>query len=400
MAPARHDRTPAVPPGRCVLFNLVGEQPMPCLIPILQYRPDVVIFLYSPRTASQVADVCAALDLAGGLAHPRCVEVEIDPARFIRSAGIVREVMAGYPGGRFLFNLSGGTKLMAISLYRAAEGQGEIVYVSADDECVLCLLPEDVLKAPITARVPASAYLRAHGAKIDPARSLDGDSFSPALFEAARHLAQWTLALEDWRKALSRRTKVHPPASYPARVSLPHPSPVEAAVVDLLDRQGLVRRGKRGASFVIEDHETWLFLNGGWLELYAFDVARGMDLFHDCCVHTGITHPELGQNELDLVAMRGAVATLCSCKTGKPRRGEKVRLLDELEARASALGTFCGKLLIASQPREVYGESFIQRARQMGIEVATGEDLPELAPALERASRQKGKRPRHDGIPG
>ena len=161
MAPARQDRTPAVPPGRCVLFNLVGEQPMPCLIPILQYRPDVVVFLYSPRTASQVADVCAALDLAGGLALPRCVEVEIDPARFIRSAGVVREVMAGYPGGRFLFNLSGGTKLMAISLYRAAEGKGEIVYVSADDECVLCLLPEDVLKAPITAsKAPQSIALR------------------------------------------------------------------------------------------------------------------------------------------------------------------------------------------------------------------------------------------------
>ena len=378
------------PPPR-VLLNLVGEQPMPCLIPILQYRPDVAVFLYSDRTASQVADVCAALDFVDELS-PHCVRVQIDPARFIRSADIVPQVMANYPGSQFLFNLSGGTKLMALSLYRAAEGRGDVLYVSADDECIFRLQPDSIVEEPITVRVPADVYLRAHGAEIDPARSLDVTSLSPSHFKVARQVAQWVLGLEDWRRALTRRSRVRPSSPFPARVSSPHPSPVEGAIVDLLARRGLVTRGRRGASFILEDHDTWAFLSGGWLEVYTFDVARGIDPFHDCRVQVGIEHPELGQNELDLIVMRGAVATICSCKTGNPPRGAaKVRLLNELEARASALGAFCGKLLIVSQPRQAYGESFIQRAGQMGIGVATGEDLPGLAALLERASRRKGK---------
>lgn len=378
-------------PPRRVLLTLAGEQPMPSLIPILQYRPDVAVFLYSDRTTSQVADVCAALDLVNKVA-PRCEKVRIDPARFIRSADVISQVTAEYPGSQFLFNLSGGTKLMALSLYRAAEGKGDILYVSADDESVLHLQPEAIVEERITAQVPAAVYLRAHGARVDLARSLDAASLSPAHFKVARHLAYWTLGLEDWRRALTRRRKVDPSSPYPVRISLPHASPAEAAIVDLLVRNGLAEQARRRAPFIVENHDAWLFLNGGWLELYAFDVARHMDLFHDCCVQVGIEHPELGQNELDLVAMRGAVATVCSCKTGKPPRGAaKVRLLDELEARAAALGAFCGKLLIVSQPRQAYGESFLQRAQQMGVEVAVGEDLPQLKEALERASRHKGR---------
>ncbi len=374
-----------------VLLNLVGEQPMPSLIPILQYRPGVVIFLYSDRTAPQVADVCAALELAG-MDATQCVKMRIYPARFIRSADVIPRILADYPNAQFLFNLSGGTKLMALSLYRAAQGRGDILYISADDECILHLQPATIVEEPITVQVSVAVYLRTHGARIDPARSLDVASLSPTLFEVARLLAQWTLGLADWRRALGRRKRVNPSAPYPVRVSLPRPSPVEAGIVGLLVRHGLVRAVGKGASFIVDDHKTWLFLNGGWLELYAFDVARQMGLSHDCRVQVGIEHPELGQNELDLVVMRGTVATICSCKTGSaPRGSAKVRLLDELEARASALGTFCGKLLIVSQPRKTYGDSFVQRAKQMGIEVATGEDLPELATLLERASRRKGK---------
>jgi hypothetical protein len=375
-----------------VLLNLVGEQPMPSLIPILQYRPDVAVFLYSDRTASQVADVCAALDLVDGLDSVCCVKVRIDPARFIRSPDVVSQVIAQYSGHQFLFNLSGGTKLMALSLYRAAEGKGDVLYVSADGECILRLRPQTIVEEPITAQVSAAVYLGAHGASTDPARSLNVASLSPAYFKVARHLADWVLGLEDWRKALGRRKKIRPPSPYPVRVSLPHPSPVESAIVDLLVRHDLVTPARRGASFILENHDTWLFLNGGWLELYAFDVARGMDLFHDCRVQVFITHPQVVQNELDLIVMRRAVATICSCKTGSvPRGAAKVRWLDELEGRASALGIFCGKLLILSQPRQACGESFFQRAKKMGIEVATSEDLPHLTAVLERASRQKGK---------
>ena len=375
-----------------VLFILAGEQPMPGLIPILQHRPDVAIFLYSDHTASQVANVCAALELADGLDAIQCVQERIDPAHFIRSADVLSRVMARYPGSQFLFNLSGGTKLMALSMYRAAAGQGEVLYVSGDGESIFHLRPEAIVEEPIAVRVPAAVYLRAHGAAVDPARSLDGASLSPVHFQVARHLALWTLGLEGWRKALAGRKKVCPPASYPVRVSLPHPTPAEAAIVDLLARLGWVARVGKGASFVIESPDTLLFLNGGWLEVYALDVARGMGLFHDCRAHLGIVHPRLGQNELDLIAMRGAVATICSCKTGRPHKSaDRLHLLDELEARASTLGAFCGKLLIASQPRQAYGCPFLRRAEQKGIEVAAGEDLPQLGEALARASRRKGK---------
>jgi hypothetical protein len=376
-----------------VLVNLVGEQPMPSLIPVLQYRPDVAVFLFSDRTVSQVADICAALDALDDLDSVQCVKVPIDPDRFIRSAEVISPILAGYPGAQFLFNLSGGTKLMALSLYRAAEGQGEVIYVSADDECILRLGQETIIEQPIAIQMPAAIYLRAHGAQIDPARSLETGALSQRHFEAADHLAHRALHLERWRRALTKHRRVGDP-SFPARVTLPEPSAIELASVDLLVQLGFIEREKEGnrTSFILPDHETWLFLNGGWLEVYALHVARNMRPFHDCRAQVFISHPKLVQNELDLVVMRGSVATIGSCKTGSaPRGAGKIRLLDELEARAMALGVFCGKLLIVSQPRQAYGESFMQRAAQMGIEVATGEELPNLAEALERASRHKGR---------
>jgi len=379
-------------PPRRVLLILVGEQPMPSLIPVLQYRPDVAVFLHSGRTASQVDDVCAALELVPGLEAIACARVPIDPAHFIRSAEVISQVLTDYPGSQFLFNLSGGTKLMALSLYRAAESKGEVIYVSADDECILRWQPQAIVEEPIAVQVPAAVYLRAHGGRLDPARSQDVTALSAAHLEVARQLAHAVLGLAGLRQAFIRRSRVTPSSVYPVRVGLPHPSPVESELVDLLVHRGLAQTGGRGGSFILPDAEVWRFLNGGWLEVYAFDAAWQSSLFHDCCLHVGIEHLELGQNELDLIAMRGAVATLCSCKTGSvPRGAARVRWLDELEARASALGAFCGKLLIGSQPRQAYGEAFVQRAEQMGIEVATGEDLPELAAALERASRRKGK---------
>lgn len=108
-----------------IMISLVGEQPVPNVLPVRYYRPDQIVLVYTKQT-KKVADRLVDLMPKAHLVGP------VDPYSLESVEDALREWFAEHDpdSGDVLFNITGGTKLMALSAYRMAERQGRtLIYL-------------------------------------------------------------------------------------------------------------------------------------------------------------------------------------------------------------------------------------------------------------------------------
>ncbi len=188
-----------------LLLSLLGEQPIPNLLPLWQD---------GRYTATQFAATKATMPLAEQLARfvrhdphlGRLTVLEplllppydIAQARAILAGRLAECQLAGQPVS---LNLTGGTKLMSLAALQAAFGSGApLVYVATEENRLITLGSDGAERAsePIHVRVTVEQYLRAHGLDVGdslkfergPARPrlsvMAGDPLEQRVFQAAR----------------------------------------------------------------------------------------------------------------------------------------------------------------------------------------------------------------------
>nr|MCR4841799.1 DUF1887 family protein [Eubacterium sp.] len=90
-----------------------------------------------------------------------------------------------------------------------------------------------------------------------------------------------------------------------------------------------------------------------------------MVLDWDGCIHPGSGDDVI--NEIDVLSLAGNVVTFTSCKSGKLNGQSALHPLYELEAVAKRFGgRYARKRLVLIHP---LGDVYVERAREMGIEV-------------------------------
>jgi len=104
------------------LISLVGHQPIPILIPALHLQPEANTLVYTKDTQS-VADRLSSL-------LENCSLVRVDPYRYDSTE---EQLSDHIPlDGACTFNVTGGTKLMALAAYSlASEHQHPIIYLNS-----------------------------------------------------------------------------------------------------------------------------------------------------------------------------------------------------------------------------------------------------------------------------
>lgn len=142
---------------------LVGEQPVPNLLPVRHIKPNSVLLVHTSDTKK------AAQRLADFIGHAFCELWETDPYELTA----IRDRLSDWAGQQALsnevfFNLTGGTKLMAFAALEAARQHGAAVvyYESGGGRSLLrsfrwregYLLESGSEK--VTARVTADEFLR------------------------------------------------------------------------------------------------------------------------------------------------------------------------------------------------------------------------------------------------
>ncbi len=101
-----------------ILVSLVGEQPAPNVLPILHYCPSRVILVHTSRTAQVAARIA---DVLGGdlVIRPFC---STDPYRVSEIKAALERYLANpqLAGAEYIFNLTGGTKIMGYAALETA----------------------------------------------------------------------------------------------------------------------------------------------------------------------------------------------------------------------------------------------------------------------------------------
>ncbi|MGQ9586525.1 MAG: DUF1887 domain-containing protein [Anaerolineae bacterium] len=113
-----------------ILVSLIGDQPIPNLLPIRDQPPDVAVLVYSKRTA------VAAHRLE------RMLPDKCEPVSCLVSAFDIQQTVSdlrslflerGWNANEVLFNLTGGTKAMALAAYLVAAGfESPFLYLQSE----------------------------------------------------------------------------------------------------------------------------------------------------------------------------------------------------------------------------------------------------------------------------
>lgn len=362
-----------------ILLAPIGKQPMPVLLPILEYAPAVT---YVIPTAEVRAEAEAVRRVAKRAGHRVVVLEAVNPYRAEETAARCREVCARpeLAGRRATLNISGGTAVMALGAERAAAELGlPLLYVDTDEGQIIHLSPQgdEVGRAALATRVTLEQYVSAHDATLAPAKTWgtpwstdeawgSGLGREPRLLEAARLLGRAGTASEAL--LLHVRSSFQQKADQRGLFALPPGAPATA----LLLLAGLVERGliiPEGSLYrVLPDVTAEKFLEGAWLEIYVADACAASGRFDDvrsACLIIRDDGRRRVENELDvLVSSRGRVAAI-SCKTGgeiKASNADGKLAIYELDAllQADLMGLYARKVLITQQ--EKFNDALAARA--------------------------------------
>lgn len=164
-----------------LLLSLIGEQPIPNLLPLWQFREYTATQFVATSTTQPVAETLRrAIQSDPQLRHLEVLDTLIVEAYDIGQArGVLATALNAHlnQGREVRLNLTGGTKLMSLAALQAAFGSGvRLIYVSTEDNCMILLGSDGVEmeRLPIRVNISVEQYLAAHGLEVG-----DDQSFKP-----------------------------------------------------------------------------------------------------------------------------------------------------------------------------------------------------------------------------
>lgn len=328
------------------LIHLVSEQTMQNLLPIMALRPARVIQICSARTdvaahAMRVQD--AVRELAQTL-HYRDLRPEFSIVKIPESSpsvvateNAVRQAAAG-SAGTPVVNFTGGTKLMSIGAWRAAEAGGwPALYCDTQSRS---FVPErampDMPLPPfehVVKNLTVPVALAAHGIKSDPLKFEEPSSELIELADAM--LGLWGSHEAEMAEYFGKIRKIVYPEGRSVRKSdvarviqsgLPPESPNLFRMIGLAESAGLLARAGELVRFNVSDalnsdqktrelERLYRALEGGWFEVLTYHRMRKSGRFMDVRMNVESREQQtFGENDVVAVDLKRLALTFVSCK--------------------------------------------------------------------------------------
>lgn len=401
------------------LIQLVSEQTMQNLLPVLRLKPARLVHFATPRTANR------SFWIAEAARQSHC-PVELETVTLSAMPGM-RETMqatlaaiehAAAADREVLLNFTGGTKLMGIGAYVAAlKHKAPSVYVDTQEGVFVDgqsgagvggAFQDDLSFTPILRSLSVNAVAVAHGC----GRVTDGLDWQPWL-PLARHFASHPADEEachacinglpgqrpvfmtprragEWRAALDTDLAVpaavaslavasghYRPGSRSDTLRLPDAGRGEFEELARLDGQGMVHGYVQRLFRAVAPLQTALnFLGGAWWEVLVAERMRESGRFRDLRWSVQIGDRGGADLEEDLVALEGVRIAYVSCKRSS-QGGKLLPQLEQINARAAKLGgTFNRRFLAVYQrPKIAVLRNLERRAHELGIRLIFGDDF-------------------------
>lgn len=400
------------------LIQLVSEQTMQNLLPVLRLRPARLVHLATPKTQSRSTWIAEAARQSNCPVELETITLSAMPGmKETRDATLGAIERAGKDGDDALVNFTGGTKLMSIGAYVAAlKHKTPSFYVDTQDalfvdgqsaESLADRFAGDLSFTPILRSLCLNAVAAANGC----GRITNGHDWqswlplanhllqNPADEEAChravqnlnpppRRAAEWFVALDrdlpfpETVVSVATQSGHYRPGSTSGTLRLPDPTRAELTQLAGLDGKGPVPGFADRLFKAIAPLQLALnFLGGAWWEVIIAERLRQTGRFRDIRWSAQIGERGGPDLEEDVVALDGVRVAYFSCK----RSSQGAKLLSQLEqikARAEHLGgTFNHRFLCVYQkPRGAILRNLEQRARELGIRLIFADDLQKPDP--------------------
>lgn len=368
---------------------LVSEQPTPNITPVLDpaVAPRRVILIVSPEMEQRAQWLEAVL-------KPRGVTVERwpidDPWDVEHIEARVLELLEREAPGGLVLNATGGTKPMSIAAYREfRDANAPIFYVHPQDDRVIWLHPKGRASIALADRIQLEPFLMAHGATVSG--GIDRSLPDRALLELARDLVCDVAVLGEALKALNWLAGQAERNALCSQDRLPDQRRDVLALAERFAAAGLLAIDNDRLRFPSE--AARFFVNGGWLELYAFQSIQRLrartwgiqDLGRAIRVDRLIRGKPV-QNELDVALLSDNRLYLIECKTRSWASAQTpdpaADALYKLDSLADLLGGLQARTMLLSF--QDLPDKDRRRAGELRIAVCAGAELLRLQEFLMR----------------
>ncbi len=334
-----------------------------------------------------------------------------------------RRAAQAHPDALLVFDITGGTKLMALAMFRVAEqlrGEGlpvAVSYTNTDANAFQWILPEPATE-PMAVELTVEELLHANGYQVQAIRSNDGKAFEA--MRARRELTEQVMGrlsgsevglLNAWAHRAREAFERHG-AKAPHRVARQDLQVRNTPPTGLLQQLKLAGAldyeldSNHQVSALLFNTADWAaYLSGDWLEEWAWWQLEGI---------AGLRSWELGvqvrrrdvPNELDLVLSCRNRLLVVEIKTaalmaGRGRDSKEADVLYKIDALLHKLAPVYGTAMLLSwQP---FSETALKRARDGRLYVLANQEgdgarlpSPHQLRQVVMEWMDKGKLPRQD----
>ncbi len=369
---------------------LVSQEPLANAIPVFFYKPKAVVAVCTDMVVKKELDKKL---IASFGRHNINVKNEVNAPDAILSdvrawaSELLIRLKRDYPGEDIVLNLTGGNKIMSLGFWEAfREEKCRIIYTDTTHNRI------EMLKEGIAPPVPPTPLENV--LNVPTYLSIQGFEF---ISSSSDH--------EEWRKnTLSRKDLTQYLAQQASTLGslfssfnfmahkeiltfrqIPHGNWVPALLK--LVTHNLIRWEIRQKEFEFVDDSARYFLNGGWLEEYAYLQADGkfFDVKSNVKVQSQTNHVE---NEFDLVVCHQNKLAIVECKTGnlEGKYSENNNATDiayKAETLRQAVGGRLAQTIIVTA--QTPSEGLIERARNLSIKLLGPNELQKLQSYLKQA---------------
>lgn len=424
-------------PTPLTLIQLISEQTMPNLLPVLRLKPVHLVHLVTPKTAARSAWIAEAARQSGIEPNPsvELVKLSAMPTMAETFSAVKAAILEAKKTGQTpVVNFTGGTKLMSVGAFSAALNQNHkaaSLYVDTEggtfidgrtSEGLPELLEQDFSFTPLRLALSVNIIAVANGRQ----RVTVGKDWKPFL-QLARHLFDNVTDEERTLDAIHGPRGIVPGGDRERRLvgewlaKLDQPVHLPTRVRDLAVEAGLLRMDGQDAKLpdstrtelerleklqqeldvptastkksgkpswqprfpvaelfrAIEPLQASLsFLTGSWWEVVVADAADRSGLFRDILWSANVGKEGGADLEEDILAVDGVEIVCISCKRGGAK-GKLLPQLEELNARARSIGgNFTRRFLAVCLPTHGrIGKNLHQRAKELGIHIIAPEDF-------------------------
>ncbi|MBX7223832.1 MAG: DUF1887 family protein [Blastocatellia bacterium] len=387
------------------LLILVGGRPTPNLLTALHLQPELIVSLVSSeslsngdweKTKTGLTNLC-----------PRAVLVQkiVDAHDLDQIKEVCEEAIKELPETDWIFNLTCASKIMFLGAYEIARSRSiPAWYLDTPTQRVVPLTGFPAQFNPF--RLSVEEYFRMHGREMH----CQMDKPSPTMMKMVQSFAQVAGRVKTFRQQLldAQANLLKKDECRAVILKTKNQAANQQKLLEAFQNLGLISGfanvppGSANWEVRLNGHRLWKFVNGDWLEIWAWVAAQEAGCFEDAQFNIKLPLEDRAKaaptNELDFAATCQASLVIAECKTdAEPFKNEK-GYLDKINSVATLVGgNAVSRLFISSRPTPFPGDkqfqNFLAQAKERRIVVVTGEELPRLSRILKREAGADPQQP-------